>query len=148
MEVSDIEPGMVIRFWRHEITRPTRPAWVRVVALEVLFPPSREFILRGPTFTPFSVAPTVLNRDEVLAAGEREYPGHLREAGVGGTVRIYFLLDDEGQVLRRVIDETSGNEELDAAALRVARIYRFSEARRRDRPVYAWVSFPITFGPE
>lgn len=100
-------------------------------------------ILRGPVFTPFTVAPRLLNRDEVLRAREREFPPHLKAAGVDGTVRVWFLIDDEGRVLSRTIDESSGNAELDAAALRVAQVPRFSNALRDDEPVYVWISIPF-----
>lgn len=102
-------------------------------------------ILQGPVLTPFTVAPRLLNRDDVLRANEQEFPPHLKAAGVEGTVRVWFLIDDEGKVLSRMIDEGSGNEELDAAALRVAQVPRFSRALNHDEPVYVWISVPIRF---
>ena len=36
---------------------------------------------------------------------------------------------------------------MDDAALRVARVYRFSPALNRDERVAVWVTFPITFLP-
>lgn len=119
---------------------------VRAVAVDSIpEAPPLATILRGPVPTPFAVAPRLLNRDEVLRASEREFPSHLKAAGVDGTVRVWFLIDDEGQVLSRVIDESSGNGELDAAALRVAQVVRFSNALNDDQPVYVWVSLPIEF---
>jgi TonB family protein len=107
--------------------------------------PALSIILEGPTFTPFTVAPSLLNREEVLRAREREHPTTLKEAGIGGTARVYFLLDDQGGVLSRVLHESSGHEALDAAALRVAQVYRFSAALNGDEPVHVWVSLPISF---
>lgn len=105
-------------------------------------PPSVE---RGPSFTPFTVAPSILNRAEVIAAMAREYPPLLREAGVAGTVRVYFLIGDDGSVVDVRLDRGSGHEALDDAALRVAKVYRFSPALNKDEKVPVWVSFPITF---
>ena len=51
-----------------------------------------------PQFTPFTVRPEVQNRPEVQRALEREYPAGLREAGIGGTVRLHFFIDEEGRV--------------------------------------------------
>lgn len=99
----------------------------------------------GPTFTPFTVAPSILNRLDVVAAMEREYPPLLRNAGVSGTVRVYFFIDQEGRVQDKRIDRSSGHEALDDAALRVAGVYRFSPAMNRNQEVPVWVSFPITF---
>jgi protein TonB len=99
----------------------------------------------APTFTPFTVAPDIQNRNEVVRAMEREYPPLLRDAGIGGTVRVYFFIDEEGQVQDRRIDVTSGHQALDDAAMAVAEVYRFSPALNRDKRVPVWVSFGITF---
>ena len=98
-----------------------------------------------PTFTPFTVAPSITNRSEVIDAMEREYPPLLREAGIGGRVRVYFFIDEEGSVQDVRLDQSSGHRALDEAALAVADVYRFSSALNGDEKVPVWVSFPITF---
>lgn len=112
-------------------------------------PPPREEraedVSASPRFTPFTVAPAILNVDEVVRAMQREYPPLLRDAGIGGTVSVLFFIDENGTVHDRRLDESSGHQALDEAALRVADIYRFSPALNRDRKVPVWVSFPITF---
>lgn len=116
--------------------------------VEELPPPPEEVgtdISAAPTFTPFTVAPAILNRDEVVRAMEREYPPLLRDAGIGGTVRVYFFIDENGTVKDYRIDQSSGHQALDDAALAVAGVYRFSPALNRDKKVPVWVSFPITF---
>lgn len=116
--------------------------------VEDLPPPPEERgtdLSAAPTFTPFTVAPSILNRNDVVRAMEREYPPLLRDAGIGGTVRVYFFIDENGQVQDTRIDQTSGHQALDDAALKVAGIYRFSPALNRDKKVPVWVSFPITF---
>lgn len=116
--------------------------------VEDLPPPPEERaadLSAAPTFTPFTVAPSILNRDEVVRAMEREYPPLLRDAGIGGTVRVYFFIDESGVVQDRRIDQSSGHQALDDAALNVSAVYRFSPALNRDKKVPVWVSFPITF---
>jgi len=111
-------------------------------------PPPEEQVVdisAAPTFTPFTVAPDIQNRAEVIRALEREYPPLLRDAGVGGTVQVYFFIDEEGTVQKFQINESSGYQALDDAALAVAGVYRFSAALNRDNRVPVWVSFPITF---
>jgi outer membrane biosynthesis protein TonB len=69
--------------------------------VEDLPPPPEESAVdlsSAPTFTPFTVAPSILNRNDVVRAMEREYPPLLRDAGIGGTVLIYFFIDEEGRV--------------------------------------------------
>ena len=99
----------------------------------------------APTFTPFTVAPDIQNRAEVIRAMEREYPPLLRDAGIGGTVQVYFFIDEEGTVQQFQVNESSGHQALDDAALAVAGVYRFSAALNRDKRVPVWVSFGITF---
>lgn len=117
--------------------------------IESLPPPPEERvqtdISAAPTFTPFTVAPSILNRDEVVRTMEREYPPLLRDAGIGGTVKVYFFIDETGKVGDYRIDQTSGHAALDDAALKVASVYRFSPALNRDKRVPVWVSFGITF---
>lgn len=99
----------------------------------------------GPRFTPFTVAPSLLNLDEVREALIRAYPVELREAGIGGRVNVWFYIDDEGRIQRTLIDVSSGHEALDEAAMNVAAVYRFSPAMNREERVAVWVSLPITF---
>lgn len=102
----------------------------------------------GPTFTPFTQAPSILNRNEVIEALRREYPPLLREAGIGGSTVVFFFIDEEGVVHDARIARSSGHDALDQAALSVAQVYRFSPALNRDRRVPVWVQFPITFQPD
>jgi len=99
----------------------------------------------GPTFTPFTVAPTILNRDEVRRAMVDNYPPLLRSAGIGGTVRVFFFINENGTVEDYRISQSSGHAQLDEAALAVAGLYRFSPALNRDKKVPVWVLFPIEF---
>lgn len=113
---------------------------------EIDAPPEAPSIADGPAFTPYTVAPALLNRAEVAAALEREYPPLLREAGIGGEVRIWLHVDTEGRVTSVRIDERSGSPPLDDAALKVADVMRFEPARNRDEAVAVWTRIPIVFG--
>lgn len=98
-----------------------------------------------PTFTPFTVAPTILNVEEVRQAMVDAYPPVLRSAGIGGTVRVFFFINENGTVEDYRVQTSSGYAQLDDAALAVAGLYRFSPALNRDRKVPVWVLFPIEF---
>ena len=102
-------------------------------------------ISERPTFTPFTVAPEILNRDQVIEAMRANYPTLLKEAGIGGEVRVFFFINEEGTVQSTRIDQSSGHAQLDNAALAVANLYHFSPALNRDMRVPVWVSFPIVF---
>jgi protein TonB len=111
-------------------------------------PPPEEIatdISSAPTFTPFTVAPGLLNLAEVQRALTREYPTVLRDSGIGGRVEVWFFIDEEGRVQQTQVNQSSGYEALDQAALNVAEVYRFSPALNRENRVQVWVSLPITF---
>ncbi len=138
-ELSRVETAVLERRLARETqgTEPTPPA-----------PPAAgegPQLEDGPTFTPFTVAPSIVNREEVIGAMQAEYPPLLRGAGIGGTVRMYFFIGDDGVVRKRVLDQGSGHPALDEAAMRVAATYRFTPALNRGEKVPVWVSFPITF---
>jgi TonB family protein len=99
----------------------------------------------GPTFTPFTVRPDIKNRSEFQGALEREYPPLLRDAGIGGTVQVWFYIDETGSVGRTLVNRSSGHQALDEAALRVAEVIQFTPALNRDAPVPVWISLPVNF---
>ncbi len=101
-----------------------------------------------PVFTPYTVKPDYVNVAEIMMALQREYPPLLRDAGIGGTVLVWFFIDETGTVRNQAVQESSGHGALDEAALRVARVFKFTPALNRDRAVPVWVQFPITFTTE
>lgn len=136
-------------YWEHTALsgRPTTPL-IASGDLDDL-PPSPvdavSDISAAPVFTPFSVAPTILNLAEIQRTMARQYPAFLQSAGIGGTVTVYFFIDEEGIVQDYRVDQTSGHQAFDDAALAVADVFRFSAALNGDEQVPVWVSFPITF---
>jgi TonB family protein len=107
--------------------------------------PAIEGLAAAPAFTPMTVRPRILNVDEIQGEMARAYPSLLRDAGVGGTVQVDFFIDTDGRVKNAVVNRSSGQAQLDRAALRVAGVYRFLPARNRDEIVPVWVTFPVTF---
>jgi TonB family protein len=98
-----------------------------------------------PRITPFDRKPELLNREEVVVAIERAYPPQLRSAGVGGTARLWFKIDERGQVAQATVKSSSGREELDAAAVQVARMMKFAPAGLNGANVAVFIELPITF---
>jgi protein TonB len=104
-----------------------------------------ENIEAAPTFTPFTVPPELKNPADVQRALQRYYPPLLRDAGIGGSVKIWFLIDEAGKVIKTSLKTGSGHQALDDAALKVADIMQFSPALNRDQKVKVWVDMPIVF---
>jgi len=99
----------------------------------------------APVWTVRDVEPYYKNKDEMEAALGREYPPLLRDAGIGGTVMGWFLVDERGKVVKTQMQKSSGHTALDNAALKVADVAVFAPALHRDKPVPVWVALPITF---
>lgn len=98
-----------------------------------------------PIFTPFTVRPDIKNRNEIARAMEESYPPLLRDAGVTGTVNVWFLIDEQGITRKTFVNNSSGHPALDDAALRVAEVIEFTRAMNREEFVPVWISLPITF---
>lgn len=113
-------------------------------------PPSRsrrgeESLEDAPVFTPMTVEPRLENSREISRALERHYPPLFRDAGIGGTVTVWFFIDQNGRVAKTQIHTSSGYDAFDDAALLVADMMRFTPAYNRDERVPVWVSLPIVF---
>jgi len=104
-----------------------------------------ENIEAAPVFTPYTVAPQLKNQAQVAAALQRLYPPLLRDSGIGGSVDIWFFIDETGTVRRTDIKKGSGHASLDEAALKVADLMQFTPALNRDQKVKVWVAMPIVF---
>lgn len=99
-------------------------------------------------FQPFHVEytlPALLNRDEVTAAIERNYPVHLEDRRMEGAAVLQLWLDEQGRVARSALSRSSGTGELDRLALSVSRDMRFRPAMNRDEPVRVIVLMPVRF---
>jgi periplasmic protein TonB len=107
--------------------------------------PPQSDLLIAPTFTPYTVAPELKNSAEVQRVLTRNYPPLLRDAGIGGNVLLWFLIDENGKVVKTTLKESSGHAPLDEAAAKVASVMVFSPAINRDRKVPVWVAIPIQF---
>ena len=99
----------------------------------------------APVFTPMTVRPEILNRGEVLEALMRLYPPILRDAGIGGTVEVWFFISEDGTVIDQRVSEPSVHAQLNEAALEVAEVFKFSPALNRETIVQVWIRLPITF---
>lgn len=125
------------RSWgRSDVKRPPPENAVVVTA---------ERVEAAPVFTPHTVAPELKNAEAVIAALQRYYPAFLKDAGLGGTVLVWVLVDEKGGVMKTLVKEKSEFEALDEAALKVAELMRFSPGYNREVAVKVWVALPIHF---
>jgi protein TonB len=75
-----------------------------------------------------------------------EYPGHCRMLGIEGRTTVHLLLDRDGAVMKAQVFVSSGNHELDAAAVKAGAQCRFTPALgATGQPVRVWVAVPFSF---
>lgn len=119
--------------------------------VETLPPPPTEKVRdlsEQPTFTPYTVAPSLKNRAEAERIVRDKYPRLLQDAGIGGRVVVWALIDEQGVVQNCRIHTSCGQSMLDQAALEAVQQFEFSPALNYDKRVQVWVALPITFKVE
>jgi TonB family protein len=161
LEMIELPPQVVIPPPPEHVVRPATP---KVAAVEMdedvtiapttfasnpvenLAPPKTNVDPSDrPSFIPYTVAPALRNEEEVLSYLTRAYPSMLKSAGIGGAVVLWLYIDERGQVQRTVVAESSGFEQLDAAAENVAARMLWSPAMNRDKKTPVWLSQAIDF---
>lgn len=118
---------------------------VRVLGDSDRPPQAREAAEEPASATTASSPPRLRNARSVREEMRRRYPPDLRRMGLGGTVRVWAFVDERGRVTRRRLAETSGDCDLDRAAIDVARVMRFTPATRDGKALAVWVAIPLTF---
>ncbi len=107
---------------------------------------SWRFLPPQPVFTPYTAPPQLLDRGAARSAIEAEYPPALRAAGAGGITTVWLFIDECGRVRVARVRASSGNADLDSAAVRAAATFRFSPALQGQFSTPVWVALPIVFG--
>ena len=109
-------------------------------------PVERAIRLEGqPTFTPYTVAPSLKDREQAAGIVRAKYPKILRDAGIEGRVVVWAFIDERGVVRNCQIHTSCGNAALDDAAAAAVMEFSFRPALNYDKNVPVWVSIPITF---
>jgi len=98
-----------------------------------------------PRFIPYDTPPRLTNAPHIRERIQELYPQQLKEAGVGGSVNVWLFIGDDGVVERSQVNQSSGTEQLDEAAVTLAREMVFTPASNDGTPVSVWVSIPVTF---
>lgn len=97
---------------------------------------------RSGSLTSTEVPPRLDNWEQVADYLLQRYrPGERHEGKVVLRVRV----DESGRPADSLLVESSGDPQLDAAALATVAIMRFTPAMSRDRRVAAWTELPIAF---
>ncbi len=108
----------------------------------------RKKVLPSPPPPPPPPKPVIPNRKfpEVISKCAPHYPSNARDEGVQGTVWLLVLVGKQGQILNVTVSRSSGDPDLDDAALEaVQQCWQFAPAVEGGKPVKASLTFPIRF---
>jgi protein TonB len=83
--------------------------------------------------------PEILHEEPVV------YPPDAREAGIEGKVLVQALVNKEGKPTKVRVEESSGANALDKAALDAVKKYFFSPTVSKGKPVEIWITIPVEF---
>ena len=100
-----------------------------------------------PVFTPFDLAPELINRGEIRELLWQR-AGRWQRRGMEGLVILWILIDTKGKAHKAVIHTSSGRNEFDEAAIGSVRYMRFQSARSKGEKVPVWVQLPVRFVAE
>lgn len=111
------------------------------------FPGKVVDLMISATMPPSSSPPELLNKDDLVELVHEHYPDGTRRAGRGGTVELTLLVDATGTVDDVIIEDRLSFNELNLAAVNVAKGMRFAPAVELGRNVESEVEFTLTFQP-
>ncbi|MEW6411289.1 MAG: M56 family metallopeptidase [Candidatus Zixiibacteriota bacterium] len=74
-----------------------------------------------------------------------EYPEDAKKAGLTGSVWVRVLVDSTGAAREAMLSKSSGNEQLDNAALAPAYKNKFKPGLKDGKPVVCWVTYKVVF---
>ena len=80
-----------------------------------------------------------------LSNPKPEYPALSRRLREQGLVRLRVHVTEEGRANEITLQDSSGFDRLDKAALDAVKRWRFRPAQRSGTPVAAWVLVPLKF---
>lgn len=134
------EVARVMRF--APATQSGRPVPITValpVGFNVEMPPE----LEGLTTCEFP--PTLTNRQEIERVLREHYPPGLRDRGISGEVLLTMAVDSTGTVWNTHVERSSGQLELDQAALVISSFMEFEPGREDRRATSSLVRIPVAF---
>lgn len=107
-----------------------------VTARSQEIPPGRSFTVTSP--------PSLLNGPDLQRALDQNYPAAQLAAGVSAQVRVWMMVDRDGNP-RRARVMSSSDTAFNAATLTAVRVLRFTPAQQDGRPVDQPVELPVVW---
>lgn len=127
-------------------TRPPTAEESAAAARQAQPAPAATPASQAPAASPSSAAPETASREpRVLSAPAPDYPAAALRSGASGEVVLRIEVDARGRPAEVTVVSSSRNRDLDRAALRAVRRWRFEPAMRDGQPVPGTVQQSIRF---
>ncbi|MCK9245070.1 MAG: M56 family metallopeptidase [Candidatus Marinimicrobia bacterium] len=97
-----------------------------------------------PVFVPYDSPPEPIGGFKAIQENV-VYPEKAKQAGIEGTVIIQARVDEKGDIQESVVLKSTGNGELDEAALDAIDKSKFKPAYYKGKPVGVYISIPVIF---
>jgi TonB family protein len=88
-----------------------------------------------------------VNPPQLVTRQEPIYPPRARKRGEGGVVELKVLVNEQGRVVRVVVEQGLPGSELEARAIDAALRSTYRPATEAGQPVRAWVTERFVFEP-
>lgn len=95
-------------------------------------------------FIPYDKAPEPVGGFKAIQEN-LVYPEKAKQAGVEGATVIQARVDEKGDIKKAIILQSSGNDELDAAAITALKKTKFKPAYHKEKPVGVYITIPVAF---
>ena len=90
-------------------------------------------------------SPIVRSQPQMISRGDPFYPKEAIEKSIEGKVVMRLLINKEGNVIKSVVENSSGFSILDDAATVCSRELKFSPALMNSKPVDIWLSMVFNY---
>jgi|GEM_PF-324364 len=100
--------------------------------------------LQTPEFVPYDEPPSPIGGFKAIQEN-LIYPEKAKQAGIEGTTVIQARVDEKGDIEKAVVLQSSGNDELDAAAIEALKKTKFKPAVFDKKPVGVYILIPVMF---
>lgn len=121
-----------------EFSAPPPPIEPVVVVPDVVAPPS-------PPLPPVASTPKLISHVEYVRAPQVEYPAVSRRLREQGRVLVRVLIDRQGRAERVEVQNSSGSQRLDDAAVKAAREALYRPYSENGVPIPVWALVPTRF---
>lgn len=94
---------------------------------------------------PRAIVPSTQAKPTYIPDVADYYPDSARRNGIEGRAGVKICINTQGKIDSADVTQSAGNADLDVAAVKVARAFRFKPAMSEGKPIASCVTLPVKF---